>query len=143
MILFHYCSRNADLPGEFRLSADLFQMTSFTYGEIESETGEKLAQIKSATEEETEESCETLEKIRRRFFNDVLFPRIIVKGIRYAQQQLAMFVNTHKMESSLAEESCCRRCCFACCSIFRSCARLLCHLCGKAARAAIMRPLCA
>jgi hypothetical protein len=30
----------------------------------------------------TDESKEALSKIRRRFFNDVIFPRIIVRGIR-------------------------------------------------------------
>ena len=57
-------------------------MTSFTYDEIDAENERKLVGIRSANEAKTEESKEVLEKIRRRFFNDILFPRIIVRGVR-------------------------------------------------------------
>jgi hypothetical protein len=35
-------SRNEELPRDFRLSDDLFQMTTFTYNDIRAKTDEKL-----------------------------------------------------------------------------------------------------
>jgi hypothetical protein len=35
-------SRNEELPRDFRLSDDLFQMTTFTYNDIRAKTEEKL-----------------------------------------------------------------------------------------------------
>ena len=65
-----------DGKSEFRSSLyykGVATMTSFCNPQVS---------IRRLNEEKTAESMEALEKIRRRFFRDVLFPRMIVKGIR-------------------------------------------------------------
>ena len=41
-----------------------------------------LLQVRMDTDKATEDSKTALEKIRKRFFDDILFPKLIVKGIR-------------------------------------------------------------
>ncbi len=43
----------------------------------------RLNLVRMDTDKATEESKESLEKIRRRFYDDILFPKLMVKGIRY------------------------------------------------------------
>ena len=57
-------------------------MTTFAFAEIEAANEAKLSLIKSSVEERTNEATEALERIRSRFFSDVVAPRIVVKGIR-------------------------------------------------------------
>ena len=74
--------RNHELPHQFQLLPDAFQMTSFTYDSIEATIEAKLKSIQAANQEETKESLSALEKVRERFFEDLIFPRVVVKGIR-------------------------------------------------------------
>ena len=60
-----------------------FQMTTFIFDDIAAKTESRLNLVRLDTDKATEESKEALEKIRRRFFDDILFPKLIVKGIRY------------------------------------------------------------
>ena len=43
---------------------------------------ERLERVRRAAEEKAAEAASALAKVRGRFFDDVLFPRIVVKGIR-------------------------------------------------------------
>ena len=96
MCFFFSFFSNANLPPAFQLAPAKFQMTSFTYDEIEAENKSKLAKIKAANEEKTKESKKVLEKIRRRFFNDVLFPRIIVRGVRSTEELSSFRISRHQ-----------------------------------------------
>ena len=57
-------------------------MTTFIFDDIAAKTESRLNLVRLDTDKATEESKEALEKIRRRFFDDILFPKLIVKGIR-------------------------------------------------------------
>ena len=46
-------------------------------------TEARLNLVRADTDKATEESKAALEKIQQRFFDDILFPKLIVKGIRY------------------------------------------------------------
>ena len=74
--------RNEELPRDFRLKENSFQMTTFIFDDIAAKTESRLNLVRLDTDKATEESKEALEKIRRRFFDDILFPKLIVKGIR-------------------------------------------------------------
>merc|ERR1711879_38593 len=54
-------------------------------------TEKRLELVRMDTDKATEESKESLGKIRRRFFDDILFPKLIVKGIRLSKQELSSF----------------------------------------------------
>ena len=43
---------------------------------------DRLDRVRRSVEERAAETASALERVRRRFFDDVLFPRIIVRGIR-------------------------------------------------------------
>lgn len=58
-------------------------MTTFIFDDIAAKTEERLNLVRMDTDKATEESKEALEKVRRRFFDDILFPKLIVKAIRY------------------------------------------------------------
>ena len=58
-------------------------MTTFIFDDIAAKTDERLNLVRMDTDKATEESKEALEKVRRRFFDDILFPKLIVKAIRY------------------------------------------------------------
>ena len=75
--------RNEELPRDFRLKENSFQMTTFIFDDIAAKTEERLNLVRMDTDKATEESKEALEKVRRRFFDDILFPKLIVKAIRY------------------------------------------------------------
>ena len=45
-------------------------------------TEARLNLVRADTDKATEESKAALEKIQQRFFDDILFPKLIVKGIR-------------------------------------------------------------
>ena len=79
----HYSFRNEELPRDFRLKENSFQMTTFIFDDIAAKTEERLNLVRMDTDKATEESKEALEKVRRRFFDDILFPKLIVKAIRY------------------------------------------------------------
>ena len=42
--------------------------------------------MRSDTDSATKDSVASLDKIRHRFFDDILFPKLIVKAIRYNKQ---------------------------------------------------------
>ena len=79
--------RNEELPRDFRLKENSFQMTTFIFDDIAAKTEERLNLVRMDTDKATEESKEALEKVRRRFFDDILFPKLIVKAIRYLISQ--------------------------------------------------------
>ena len=58
-------------------------MTTFIFDDIAAKTDERLNLVRMDTDKATEESKEALERVRRRFFDDILFPKLIVKAIRY------------------------------------------------------------
>ena len=58
-------------------------MTTFIFDDIAAKTEERLNLVRMDTDKATEESKEALERVRRRFFDDILFPKLIVKAIRY------------------------------------------------------------
>ena len=66
--------RNAELPRLFQLESHEFRMTNFTYEEIEAENEKRLTEIRGEHEKRTIESLATVEKIRKRFFDDIVFP---------------------------------------------------------------------
>ena len=60
-------TRNAELPMKFRVCPSRFQLTSFTYKEIEEKNEAKLVRIREECKEGTGESAKKLERIRKRF----------------------------------------------------------------------------
>lgn len=58
-------------------------MTTFTYDDIQAKTDKRLQLVREDTNEATRESEKVLDRIRRRFFEDILFPKVTVKAIRY------------------------------------------------------------
>lgn len=78
-----FSCRNEKLPMDFRLKADFFQMTSFTFDDIQKETDTRLSVVRKETEKATRSSVEILEKIKGRFSEEVT-PRLVVKSIRWS-----------------------------------------------------------
>ena len=58
-------------------------MTTFTFNDIQAKTDRRLQLVREDTDKATKGSEEALDKIRKRFFDDILFPKIVVKAIRY------------------------------------------------------------
>ena len=58
-----------------------FILKSFSI--FSAKTEARLNVVRKDTENATAESKEALERIQQRFFDDILFPKLIVKGIRY------------------------------------------------------------
>ena len=58
-------------------------MTTFTYDDIQAKTDKRLQIVREDTDKATRGSEEALDKIKRRFFDDILFPKIIVRAVRY------------------------------------------------------------
>jgi len=65
-------------------------MTTFTYLEIQEKTDKRLQLVRSDTDSATKDSVASLDRIRHRFFDDILFPKLIVKAIR-SKQELSSF----------------------------------------------------
>ena len=101
--LLYLSFRNSDLPAEFQLPPDLFQITPFAFGQIEAANLRRLEAIRSSVEAETTEAAAALLRIRARFFNDVLEPRIVVRGIRKASLASSRCVYHHYFRTGPAK----------------------------------------
>jgi hypothetical protein len=82
--------RNENLPREYQVPKEKFQMTDFTYKLIQEEIEVKMKEVVKSREAETEESKKVLENIRKRFFDPIQYNRVVVKGLK-SKQELTTF----------------------------------------------------
>ena len=77
--------RNDNLPREYQVGKGKFQMTDFTYQEIQDDIDSKLEKVTRACQSDTEESLKVIEKIKKRYFDPIKYNRIIIKGLKSKQ----------------------------------------------------------
>ncbi|TRY78681.1 hypothetical protein TCAL_06632 [Tigriopus californicus] len=73
---------NEQLPERFQFPLSEFQLTDFTYTEIEAENRAVLDEIREQSLMEQEGNERILQRIKTAFLDDIAQPRRIVKGIR-------------------------------------------------------------
>lgn len=82
--------RNDALPREFTVPKDKFQMTDYTFREIQEKINFDLDSIRASFQKETDKACKLLSNLKTRYFDPVEFSCLCVKGLK-SKQELTTF----------------------------------------------------
>ena len=82
--------RNDALPREFKVSKDNFQMTDYTFREIQDKINSDLDSIRASFQIQTDKACELLNNLKKRYFDPIEFDCLCVKGLK-SKQELTTF----------------------------------------------------
>ena len=82
--------RNDALPREFKVAKDNFQMTDYTFREIQEKISLDLDSIRASFQKETDKACELLSNLKTRYFDPIEFNCLFVKGLK-SKQELTTF----------------------------------------------------
>jgi WD40 repeat protein len=82
--------RNDVLPREFKIAKEKFQMTDYTFREIQENITSDLDSIRTSFRNETDKACELLNNLKMRYFDPIEFNCIYVKGLK-SKQELTTF----------------------------------------------------
>ena len=83
-------SSHSELPPELQLAPSLFRTHPTVLDDLDAEAEARLERVRADLEAgigaaagaETTDNGAALERVRKRFFDDVIFPRVVVRGIR-------------------------------------------------------------
>jgi hypothetical protein len=82
--------RNDALPREFKVPKENFQMTDYTFREIQDKIDSNLDSIRASFQADTDKACELLNNLKRRYFDPIEFDCLCVKGLQ-SKQELTTF----------------------------------------------------
>ena len=96
-------TRNEALPREFKIPKENFQMTDYTFQEIQNTICKDIEKMTESFKGETDKAVTLLNSLKATYFDPVVFSRICVKGLR-SKQELSTFRLARLDDSDLYDE---------------------------------------